>query len=738
MTSYVDGNGVREEIQLDQRGRIIELAATAPPAQQASADDSARWPNAAAWFAARHAGVSSIYRQRNQYDSSDRITTIERELAAAPGATRATTRTEQFGYDHLNRLVTTRSVDASTSYTYDRGGNRTSSQEGQARHVYRYAPGTNRLQMQDLDTLWAYHPSGVPLARFALATAASSQRIVYDLAHRPVAVYDGTNRLLVSYYYNRTGERIAKTVHDSSPSALPAVAQSPASQHTTYSLYRDQRLAAETDADGHITAHYLYLNGKPIAKVVMQADTSWAATLQRRMARLSRPFSASATAPTGNAPTTSAHLYAIHTDHLGTPQAATDAQRHLVWQAATTPFGVTRILYAAGATAQAPAFTLDLRLPGQVYDAETGLHYNYQRDYDPALGRYLTADPIGLAGGTQPYGYAGGNPLMRVDALGLYEEDVHYYMTFFLARTAGIGYQEARTIALASQYIDENPDTWPMDDKDMGANVDQFNNGPVLDRLAAYHFTTSSRDFYNPIVYDPKRTISELLVQAMTNYDLPTYTYRRVKNPTNPQLNRLLAAAQNAPTICSQAQLFGEYLHAFADTFSHRDQYNDPIKINAGLGHGAYGHSPDKTYNHYVSVQTLVDRNSIIEHFLLPEYGPWNYNEQRTLEMESEVFKKLQQLHGTSAPNINAGKPLDIKSLEPFLRSWNKLQSEAEKIEALSFALDDYGLGDLPVFNRNCAAKNRDVYLQGLQPSKSTGVILPSKHIPDTGQQNPC
>nr|CUV15694.1 conserved protein of unknown function [Ralstonia solanacearum] len=66
-------------------------------------------------------------------------------------------------------------------------------------------------------------------------------------------------------------------------------------------------------------------------------------------------------------------------------------------------------------------FTYNLRFPGQVYDAETGKHYNANRDYDPAGGRYIQSDPIGLNGG-QPstYAYVGGSPLMYMDPYGLF------------------------------------------------------------------------------------------------------------------------------------------------------------------------------------------------------------------------------------------------------------------------------------------------------------------------------
>jgi RHS repeat-associated protein len=58
-------------------------------------------------------------------------------------------------------------------------------------------------------------------------------------------------------------------------------------------------------------------------------------------------------------------------------------------------------------------------LPGQYYDQETGLHYNYFRYYDPSTGRYITSDPLGLDGGLNTFGYVGQNPLVFVDPKGL-------------------------------------------------------------------------------------------------------------------------------------------------------------------------------------------------------------------------------------------------------------------------------------------------------------------------------
>ena len=110
-------------------------------------------------------------------------------------------------------------------------------------------------------------------------------------------------------------------------------------------------------------------------------------------------------------------LYYVHVDHLDTPRAIFNHANQLVWQWENQePFGNN---LPDENPSGLGAFEFPLRFPGQFFDPETGLFYNYFRDYDRQTGRYVQSDPIGLAGGMNPYAYALNNPLSFNDPLGL-------------------------------------------------------------------------------------------------------------------------------------------------------------------------------------------------------------------------------------------------------------------------------------------------------------------------------
>ncbi len=132
-------------------------------------------------------------------------------------------------------------------------------------------------------------------------------------------------------------------------------------------------------------------------------------------------------------------LYAIHTDHLGTPRRLTQADGQAAWQWAYSAYGDEAPTLGAkrftnettnpttGSTNIAPV-RFNLRYPGQYFDAESGLHYNYFRSYDPRTGRYTQGDPIGLAGGWNRFAYVEGDPLNAVDPVGLWASQMGAYV----------------------------------------------------------------------------------------------------------------------------------------------------------------------------------------------------------------------------------------------------------------------------------------------------------------------
>jgi RHS repeat-associated protein len=111
-------------------------------------------------------------------------------------------------------------------------------------------------------------------------------------------------------------------------------------------------------------------------------------------------------------------LHFVHADHLNTPRLVANQSGQTVWRwDQQEPFGVT---VPDENPSGLGAFEFPLRFPGQYADKETFVYYNYFRDYDPYIGRYVESDPIGLKGGISTYAYVGSNPLGQADPYGLF------------------------------------------------------------------------------------------------------------------------------------------------------------------------------------------------------------------------------------------------------------------------------------------------------------------------------
>jgi RHS repeat-associated protein len=122
--------------------------------------------------------------------------------------------------------------------------------------------------------------------------------------------------------------------------------------------------------------------------------------------------------------------YAVQSDHLNTPRRLIQSDGQVAWQWSYSAFGDEKPTIAKNRFANAdlnqsfgtttvPAVTFNLRYPGQYFDQESNLHYNWHRSYCANCGRYTQADPIDLQGGWNRFAYAELNPLSIVDPEGL-------------------------------------------------------------------------------------------------------------------------------------------------------------------------------------------------------------------------------------------------------------------------------------------------------------------------------
>ena len=282
---------------------------------------------------------------------------------------------QTFAYDGLDRLTNATLTSGNTyRYAYDATGNRTQTTIN----------GTSYASTVSATSNWYTN----------VATAAGGATAQgYDLAGHLTSdaggtyTYSGRGRLKTelragntfSYLYNALEQRVYKG--------------GPTSVITTGKAYYAY------DEAGHLVGEY-DLTGKAVYETVYLGDMPVAALTASAIGQ-----------------TTVSYIYA---DHLNTARVIVrPADLAILWTwGSNEPFGQSQATNPNSQTLG--AFTYNPRFPGQVADAESGWFYNWHRDYNPSLGRYVQSDPIGLAGGTMTtYGYGGGNALSNVDPQGL-------------------------------------------------------------------------------------------------------------------------------------------------------------------------------------------------------------------------------------------------------------------------------------------------------------------------------
>lgn len=267
--------------------------------------------------------------------------------------------TDQFEYDELNRLDGfTLGTLSSASYTYDKNGNRLSETLNGATYQHDYFNASNRMLSR----------AGSPVSHDEVGNRTSHglRTLTYNSANRLSQVLE-QGLVVATYVYDGLGRRVQKITNSGT---------------TLYHYGLNGELIAETNVSGSRLRDYIWLDAQPLAQVEANGN-----------------------------------ILFLHTDHLATPRLASNVSGQVVWRWNSAPFGET-------SPTQDPdgdgiATIVNLRFPGQYYDSESGLHYNYFRDYDPQTGRYVESDPIGLDGGLNTYGYVSGNPLIFIDPQGL-------------------------------------------------------------------------------------------------------------------------------------------------------------------------------------------------------------------------------------------------------------------------------------------------------------------------------
>ncbi len=414
------GNGIIQQRQYDLAGRLTHL--TMP-------------------------GTSGVQFWDYTYDANGNVNAISKGPAI-----------DSYDYDTLDRLTfDDQALTAPINYDYDRNGNRKSVFQSTTTENYEYFPSSNQLDKIGNNDFVRDEAGN---RRF---DKNGEREFVYNKAGRLTQVIEN-GQVIATYTYSAQGQRVRKVTPGT----------------TTHFHYdANGNLLEESNGLGNVLRTYVYLNNMPVAIVGppnSNVDTDGDGVIdsldnctlvangdQRNtdgdgfgnicdadfnndlrtntidlayfkqhfftndihadlngdglvntidLAQFKKIFF-KPPGPNGAIQ----NIYYLHSDHLGTPRVATNQADRVVWRWQGDAFGNTAAESDVDSDGQAA--NINLRFAGQYFDAETGLHYNYFRYYDPSTGRYITSDPIGLNGGLSTYAYVGDNPLIYTDPRGL-------------------------------------------------------------------------------------------------------------------------------------------------------------------------------------------------------------------------------------------------------------------------------------------------------------------------------
>jgi RHS repeat-associated protein len=345
--------------------------------------------------------LTNNYSKRLELTDRSRTDTVEGQNS---------TITHNFTYDGESRLVKAITDDTGAlfgtdteTFTLDGVSNRTVHSKNVGDWSY---DANNRLTEKGVllgKTAYDYDSNGNLTQK---NQGGNTTHYAYDSQNRLIEVKDTNNNPIARYGYDPFDRRIWKEAYrnkDGAPSSQPT---------RSYYLYSDEGLIAESQQQ--ITPPLPVGEGWGEG---ITATTEPKITTQYGPRPNGEFTTATLFLKTKNSAGQKTIAY-YHHDHLGTPIQATDRSGIVVWSAQYNAFGKASITTPT-ATEDKPVIESSLRFPGQTEDAETGLYYNWHRYYDPELGRYVTADPIGLAGGSNLYAYVGGNPVNLKDPSGL-------------------------------------------------------------------------------------------------------------------------------------------------------------------------------------------------------------------------------------------------------------------------------------------------------------------------------